>query len=90
MAFPLYPLVVWAALRTGARIMTGAIVAVIASIALWATVHDFGPFHGALAQRPHDRLCGLTAVLAITGLVLSAMTVSAARTRADAGCGASL
>ncbi len=73
MAFPLYPFVVWAALRTGARIMS-ALMLVIASIALWATVHNFGPFTALSLNGRMIAFVVFTAVLAITGLVLSAIT----------------
>ncbi|MGA8839481.1 MAG: SpoIIE family protein phosphatase [Candidatus Aquilonibacter sp.] len=73
MAFPLYPFVVWAALRTGARIMTALMVA-ITWVALWATVHNFGPFTSLTLNGRMIAFVVFTAVLAITGLVLSAMT----------------
>jgi serine phosphatase RsbU (regulator of sigma subunit)/integral membrane sensor domain MASE1/anti-sigma regulatory factor (Ser/Thr protein kinase) len=72
-AFPLYPFIVWAALRTGARIMT-ALIVVVSGVSLWATVHG----HGPLARlSPNDRLMAFvffSAILAITGLLLSALT----------------
>ncbi len=73
MAFPLYPFVVWAALRTGARIMT-ALIIVVSAVSLWATVNGHGPF---MRVATGDRMIAFvvyTAVLAITGLVLSALT----------------
>lgn len=73
MAFPLYPFVVWAALRSGVRILT-ALMIVISAIALWATVHDFGPFTPLLLNERITAFVLFTAVLAITGLVLSALT----------------
>ena len=73
MAFPLYPFVVWAALRTGARVMT-ALMVVITWVALWATVHNFGPFTVLSLNGRMIAFVVFTAVLAITGLVLSAMT----------------
>jgi integral membrane sensor domain MASE1/anti-sigma regulatory factor (Ser/Thr protein kinase) len=73
MAFPMYPFVVWAALRVGARVMT-ALMLLISGIALWATVHDFGPFTRLSANDRMIAFVLFTAVLAITGLVLSALT----------------
>ena len=73
MAFPLYPFVVWAALRAGARLMT-ALIVVISAVSLWATVNGHGPF---VRLALNDRMMAFivyTAVLAITGLVLSALT----------------
>lgn len=73
MAFPMYPFVVWAALRVGARAMT-ALMLSISSIALWATVHNFGPFTALSLNGRMMAFVIFTAVLAITGLVLSALT----------------
>ena len=73
MAFPLYPFVVWAALRAGARIMTALMVS-ITSVALWATVHDLGPFTPLSLNQRMIAFTVFTGVLAITGLVLSALT----------------
>ena len=73
MAFPLYPFVVWAALRTGARIMT-ALIVVISAVSLWATVHDHGPFIRLAANDRMIAFVFFTAILAITGLVLNALT----------------
>jgi integral membrane sensor domain MASE1/anti-sigma regulatory factor (Ser/Thr protein kinase) len=72
-AFPLYPFVVWAALRVGARFTT-AVIVISCSVALWASLHNLGPF---IAVDAHVRMTGLvafTAVLAVTGLVLCALT----------------
>ncbi|HUN29046.1 MAG TPA: SpoIIE family protein phosphatase [Alphaproteobacteria bacterium] len=73
MAFPLYPFVVWAGVRTGARLMTALLVAVT-SLALWATVHDLGPFTPLALPQRMVAFVVFTAVLAITGLVLCAIT----------------
>jgi integral membrane sensor domain MASE1/anti-sigma regulatory factor (Ser/Thr protein kinase) len=73
LAFPLYPFLVWAAVRTGARIMS-ALMLLIATIALWATVHNYGPFTALSLNGRMIAFVVFTSVLAITGLVLSALT----------------
>lgn len=72
-AFPLYPFVVWSAIRMSARVTTTAIV-LVSILAVYGTVHDTGPFRtGSLDVRLME-LVTFTAVLSIVGLVLSAMT----------------
>ncbi|MGB6984414.1 MAG: MASE1 domain-containing protein [Candidatus Aquilonibacter sp.] len=73
MAFPLYPFVVWAALRAGIR-PTTALIVLVCGIALWATAHGSGPFNNLSADQRTTSFILYTAVLAITGLVLSALT----------------
>ncbi|HEY7512321.1 MAG TPA: MASE1 domain-containing protein, partial [Vicinamibacteria bacterium] len=71
LAYAVFPFVIWAALRFRQRETAGAI-ALIAVVAVWGTVRGFGPF-GALGV--HERLVLLQmfmAVVAGTGLVLSA------------------
>ena len=67
----LFPFVIWAALRFGARgasLMTLA----VAAIAVGHTVQGGGPFVGATALRTLVVLAGYLAVVAVTGLVLAA------------------
>ncbi|HTZ54150.1 MAG TPA: MASE1 domain-containing protein [Candidatus Acidoferrum sp.] len=73
MAYPLYPFVVWAALRTGIR-PTTALMIVVCGFALWATAHGSGPFNALSEDQRTTGFILYTAVLAITGLVLSALT----------------
>jgi serine phosphatase RsbU (regulator of sigma subunit)/integral membrane sensor domain MASE1/anti-sigma regulatory factor (Ser/Thr protein kinase) len=73
LAFPLYPFVVWSALRIGARVTAAAIVA-ICSLAIWGTVHGLGPFQSGNFDQRLMALVTFTSVLSITGLVLSAIT----------------
>jgi len=74
MAFPLYPFVVWSALRVGARVTT-AMMLFVCTIALWATLRDLGPFTAVASVDGRMTAFVLyTAVLMITGLVLSALT----------------
>jgi PAS domain S-box-containing protein len=72
-AYPLYPCVIWTALRFGQRATTLAIAA-ISAFAIWGTTHGLGPFTvGSLDQRLIF-LVTFMAVLALTGLVLGAVT----------------
>ncbi len=67
----LFPFVIWAALRFGARgasLMTLA----VAAIAVGHTVQGGGPFVGASASRTLFELAGYLGVVAVTGLVLAA------------------
>ena len=73
MAFPLYPFVVWAALRAGIR-PTTALMVVVCGFALWATTHGSGPFSELSTDQRVTGFILYTAVLSITGLVLSALT----------------
>ncbi len=73
MAFPLYPFVVWAALRAGIR-PTTALMVIVCGFALWATAHGAGPFNTLSADQRVTGFILYTAVLSITGLVLSAIT----------------
>lgn len=73
LAVPLYPFVVWAALRAGARVTTAAIVTTCA-IAVWGTAHEHGPFIAGTLDQRLMVLVTFTSVLSITGLVLSALT----------------
>ena len=69
----LLPLLIWAALRFGTRGATGATF-VVSGVAIWSTVRGHG--HESLAV-----LQAFMSVLAVTCLVLSAVT--AERARAD-------
>jgi integral membrane sensor domain MASE1/anti-sigma regulatory factor (Ser/Thr protein kinase) len=73
MAFPLYPFVVWASLRAGIR-PTTALMVVVSGFALWATAHGSGPFNTLSVEQRVTGFILYTAVLSITGLVLSALT----------------
>ena len=72
LAYPVYPFVIWAALRYGQR-GTSLAIAVISAIAVWGTAHAQGPFsYGSLDQRL-AYLVTFVGVLAVTGLVLCAL-----------------
>jgi PAS domain S-box-containing protein len=72
LAFPVYPFVIWTALRGGQR-ETSLAVAVIAAIAIWGTAHNLGPFASGSFDHRLVLLMAFMAVLAVTGLVLGAI-----------------
>ena len=76
----LLPLFIWAALRFGTRGATGATLMVSAA-AVWSTVHGNGPFVRTQLHESLAVLQGFMSVLAVTCLVLAAVT--AERWRAD-------
>ena len=70
----IFPFVIWAALRFGPR-GTTLVTCLIAALAIWGTVHGYGPF---TKGSPHENLIlvqTFMAVVAVTALVLSAATV---------------
>jgi integral membrane sensor domain MASE1/anti-sigma regulatory factor (Ser/Thr protein kinase) len=73
LAFPLYPFVVWAALRFGVRLTT-AFIAIACGTTLWATMRDIGPFTAVDVHLRMTVFIIFGAILAITGLVFSALT----------------
>jgi PAS domain S-box-containing protein len=72
-AYPLYPFVIWAALRFGQRATSAAIV-VICAIAIWGTAHGLGPFSPGTPDHRLIMLVTFMAGLSVTGLVLGAIT----------------
>jgi PAS domain S-box-containing protein len=72
-AYPLYPFVIWAALRFGQRATSTAVV-VISSIAIWGTIHGLGPFSAGPLDHRLIMLVTFMAGLSVTGLVLGAIT----------------
>ena len=72
-AYPMYPFVIWTALRFGQRATTAAIV-VISAIAIWGTTHGLGPFSTGTLDHRLSLLVTFMAVLSVTGLVLGANT----------------
>lgn len=71
--FPLYPFAVWSALRAGIRFTTGLIIAVVV-FALYATTRGLGPFAVATFEHRITAFVVYVAILAITALVLCALT----------------
>jgi len=73
--YAVFPFVIWAALRFGPREAAAAAL-MVCGVAVWATIHERGPF-GAAGLLPEQRLLLLEtfmAVVAVTGLTLAAVT----------------
>ncbi|MGA8533398.1 MAG: MASE1 domain-containing protein [Candidatus Tumulicola sp.] len=85
-SFPLrlsvYPFIIWSALRFRQR-ETAAVIAVICGIAVWATSHGVGPWITGSFDSRLVQLDSWMAVLAITGLVLGAITAERRAARID-------
>lgn len=73
LAYPVFPIVIWSALRFGQR-ETATVVAVISGMALWATIHDHGPFIAATLDQRLVLLVTFMAMVSATGLLLGAVT----------------
>ena len=74
-AYPLFPLIIWAALRFGQRGAT-LIVLVISALAVVGTVHGMGPFsHGEVTGRLAQLLIYLAAI-GFTGPLLAAAVLA--------------
>jgi PAS domain S-box-containing protein len=69
--YTIFPFVVWAALRFG-QPGTAAVTFVTSGIAVWGTVHGFGPFATGTVQENLILLQAFMAVVAVTALLLSA------------------
>ena len=78
LAYALFPFVIWAALRFGQPTATLA-TAVASTIAIWGTVHGYGPFHSPTI---HESLILLQLFM---GVVVTTTMVLAARTTERAG-----
>jgi len=85
-AFPLrfsvYPIIIWAALRFRQRETTTAI-AIISAIAVWASAHGFGPWTTGSLDSRLLQLDSWISVLALTGLILAAVTAERRAARSD-------
>jgi integral membrane sensor domain MASE1/anti-sigma regulatory factor (Ser/Thr protein kinase) len=80
--FSIYPFIIWTALRFRQREMTAAI-AVVSGLAIWATSHGLGPWVSGPLDSRLVQLDSWMAVLAITGLVLGAVTAERRSARLD-------
>src|SRR5713226_7745546 len=72
------PFLIWAAFRYGGR-ETASAIFILSGIAIWGTVHGFGPF---VTRSPNSSLLMLQlfmAIFAVTGLVLAAAVVERKR-----------
>ena len=80
--YAVFPFIIWAGLRFGAR-ETGLAVALVTGLAVWGTVHDRGPFATGNLDQRLILLEMFMAVATVTGIILSA--VNAERTQAQKG-----
>jgi signal transduction histidine kinase/integral membrane sensor domain MASE1 len=71
LAYAVFPLVIWAALRLSPR-ETAAAIALVAGVAVWGTARGYGPFVGRNVHHGLVLLQVFMAVIAGTGLVLAA------------------
>src|SRR5262249_33777160 len=78
LAYALFPFVIWAALRFGQAPATLA-TAVASALAIWGTVHSYGPFHAPTIHESLILLQLFMGVVATTSLVLAAVTTERAR-----------
>ena len=78
LAYALFPFVIWAALRFGQAPATLA-TAVASAIAIWGTVHGYGPFRVATIPESLILLQLFMGVVAAATLVLAAVTTERAR-----------
>jgi len=70
--FSVYPFVIWTALRFRQR-ETATVIALISGVAIWATSHGLGPWGAGSLDSRLVQLDSWMSILAITGLVLSAI-----------------
>jgi len=80
--FSIYPFIIWTALRFRQREMAAAI-ALVGGIAIWATSHGLGPWASGSLDSRLVQLDSWMSVLAITGLVLGAVTAERRTARLD-------
>jgi signal transduction histidine kinase/ActR/RegA family two-component response regulator len=71
LVYTVFPFVIWAALRFG-QPGTTAVTFVAASLAIWATLHDLGPFSTGSIHEQLLLLQAFMGVVAITALLLGA------------------
>jgi integral membrane sensor domain MASE1/anti-sigma regulatory factor (Ser/Thr protein kinase) len=80
--FSVYPFIIWTALRFRQRETTVAI-AVVCGLAIWATSHGLGPWISGSLDSRLVQLDSWMSVLAITGLVLGAITAEKRTARSE-------
>jgi integral membrane sensor domain MASE1 len=80
--FSIYPLIIWTALRFRQR-ETAAAIAAISGLAIWATAHGIGPWTSGSLDSRLVQLDSWMSILAITGLVMGAITAEGRATRAE-------
>jgi signal transduction histidine kinase len=78
--YAVFPFIIWAALRFGQR-ETASVILLLGGVAVWGAVHNRGPFSSGTLDERLVLLEAYTAVVAVAGLVLGAVT--AERRRAE-------
>lgn len=76
--YAVFPFIIWAALRFGAR-ETGLAVTLVTGFAAWGAVHDRGPFATGNLDQRLILLEMFMAVAAVMGFILSAVNAERAR-----------
>jgi PAS domain S-box-containing protein len=80
LAYAIFPFVIWAALRFGPPPATLA-TAVASAVAIWGTVHGYGPYQAPTTHESLILLQLFMGVVATTTLVLAAVTAEGARAK---------
>ena len=80
--FSIYPFIIWAALRFRQR-ETSAAIAFVSGLAIWATAHGYGPWVTGSLDSRLIQLDSWMSVLAISGLVLGAITAERRAARVE-------
>ncbi len=80
--FSVYPFVIWTALRFRQR-ETAAVIALVSGVAIWATSHGLGPWASGSLDSRLVQVDSWMSVLAVTGLVLGAITAERRAARRD-------
>ena len=73
MAYPVYPFVMWTAVRFRQR-ATAVAVVLICLLAIWATIHQMGPFRNGAFDIRLTLLVTYMGILSVTGFTLGAVT----------------
>ncbi len=81
-SYILIPLLVWPALRLGQRGATTAVV-LIGAVAVWGTIHRWGPFYRALPRHSLVMLEWFLSVMALTALCVGALVAQARKAESE-------
>jgi PAS domain S-box-containing protein len=80
--YAVFPFIIWAGLRFGAR-ETGLAAVMVTGLAVWGAVHDRGPFATGNLDQRLILLELFMAVATVTGLILSAVNAERSRAQGD-------
>lgn len=73
-----FPFLIWASVRLGARGAT-AMAVIVSAITVWSTLRGMGPFGGAATEQRLYSLQAFVGLVAVSGLVLAALTAERER-----------